>query len=116
MQQNPAILEQRYMPMSIGQRVYGINKTCEVKSKTLGLENKELKSFFKEMRDRFNEDHKNNKKLLAIIFIMAEIDKSRRDCQFEDFTSKEIFKIVKAVNYLKGSCPLLPKNLTLPLN
>ncbi|EMI4428624.1 DUF5347 family protein [Providencia rettgeri] len=116
MQHNPAILEQRYMPMSIGQRVHGINKACEVKSKTSGLENKELKSFIKEMRDRFNEDYVNNKQLLEIIFIMARIDESRRGCQFEDFTSKEIFNIVKAINYIKGSSALLPKNLTLPLN
>ncbi|MFL7853777.1 DUF5347 family protein [Providencia rettgeri] len=116
MRQNPAIHEQRYMPMSIGQRVHGINKVCEVKSKTSGLENKELKSFIKEMRDRFNEDHANNKKLLAVIFFMAEIDKSRHGCQFEDLTSKEIFNIVRAINYIKGSSALLPKNLTLPLN
>lgn len=116
MQQNPAILERRYMPMSIGQRVHGINKVCEVKSKTSGLENKELKSFIKEMRDRFNEDHANNKKLLAIIFFMADIDKSRHCCEYEDLTSKEIFNIVKAINYLKVSTAFLPKNLTLPLN
>lgn len=116
MQQTPAILERRYMPMSIQQRVHGINKVCEVKSKTSGLENKELKSFIKEMRDRFNEDHVNNKKLLSVIFFMAEIDKSRHSCQFEELTTSEIFNIVKAINYIKAASALLPKNLTLPLN
>ncbi|MEY1238765.1 DUF5347 family protein [Providencia manganoxydans] len=116
MQQNPALLETFYNPMSIQKRWNGQNKISEVKSKTFGLENKELKSFIKEMRDRFNEDHTNNKKLLAVIFFMADIDKSRHGCEYEDLTSKEIFNIVKAINYLKVSTAFLPKNLTLPLN
>ncbi|MCW2257874.1 hypothetical protein M2263_003965 [Providencia alcalifaciens] len=116
MQQNPALLEQRYMPMSIQQRAHGMNKVAEVKSKKLGLSNQELKSFMKEMRDRFNDDYENNKKLLGVIFYMSGIDKERHDCQFEDLTSKEIFNMVKSINYIKAASALLPKNLTLPLN
>ncbi|BBU94786.1 DUF5347 family protein [Providencia rettgeri] len=114
MQQNTAILEQRYMPMSIKQRVKGLDMAAQLKSKALGLSNKELKTFMREMNDRFNDDHENNKKLLGVIFDMAGIDKESKDCQFEDLTSKEIFNMVKAINYIKGAAPLLPKNLTLP--
>lgn len=116
MQQNSTTLERRYMPLSIQQRAHGMNKVAEIKSKTLGLSNQELKLFIKEMRDRFNDDHENNKKLLRIIFYMAGLDKTRYNCEFEELTSTEIFNIVKSINYIKAASALLPKNLTLPLN
>lgn len=116
MQQNPAVLEPRYMPLTIQQRAHGMNKVAEIKSKSLGLSNKELKTFIIEMRDRFNEDHENNKKLLGVVFYMAGINKERHECSFEELTTSEIFEIVKAVNYIKAASALLPKNLTLPLN
>ncbi|MEI9788402.1 DUF5347 family protein [Moellerella wisconsensis] len=116
MQQNPASLESRYLPLSIQQRTYGMNKVAEIKSKKLGLSNQELESFIKEMRNRFNDDFENNKKLLGVIFYIAGINKSRFSCQFEELTTSEIFNIVKAINYIKAASALLPKNLTLPIN
>ena len=116
MYQNPIELEQRAQYLQLDQRINGLNKTSEIKSKHFGLKNDELKYFIKEMRDSFNEHHEENKKFLGVIFYMANIDKCRHDCQFEELNTTEIFNIVKAINHIKAISAFLPKNLALPLN
>ncbi|MBG3110272.1 DUF5347 family protein [Proteus mirabilis] len=82
--------------------------------KQLGLQNEELKRFFFDMRDRFDDCYQENKKFLGVILYMAGIPKERHDLKFEDFKTSEIFDIIKAINHIKAVTALLPKQLALP--
>ncbi len=116
MQPNPALLEQRYVPMSIKQRANGLNKTAEIKAKIFKSDDKELKIFIENMRNRFNGDIESNKKFLGMVFYYADINKNRHDCNFDEFTQSEIKQIIKAINEIKGGVAFFPKNLPSPLN
>lgn len=114
MEQAYDIGEQRAFPIPISKRVEGLNHIAKLRSERFGIENKELESFFKEMRDRFDPMHQENKKFLGVILYMANIEKERHDCDYNDFSSKEIFNIVKAINYIRAISAILPKHLVLP--
>lgn len=114
MEQAYDIGEQRAFPIPISKRADGLNHIAKLRSERFGIENKELESFFKEMRDRFDPMYKDNKKFLGVILYMANIEKERRDCDYNDFSSKEIFNIVKAINHIRAISAILPKHLVLP--
>ncbi|HDT3627084.1 TPA: DUF5347 family protein, partial [Morganella morganii subsp. morganii] len=52
MEQAYDIGEPRAFPIPISKRVEGLNHIAKLRSERFGIENKELESFFKEMRDR----------------------------------------------------------------
>ena len=63
MEQAYDIGEQRAFPIPISKRADGLNHIAKLRSERFGIENKELESFFKEMRDRFDPMYKDNKKI-----------------------------------------------------
>lgn len=114
MQQQSEIAKRSAYPIPVSQRVDGLNHIAKLRSERFGMENKELESFFKSMRDRFDASHEDNKKFLGVILYMAGIDKEKHDCDYSKFSSKEIFAIVKAINHIKAISAILPKHLVLP--
>lgn len=114
MYQQSESIEQRILGVSISRRVSGLNSAAQLRSKYRGLQNKELKDFFFDMRDRFDSCYEENKKFLGVILYMANIPKERHNLKFEDFKTSEIFEIIKAMNHIKVITALLPKHLALP--
>ncbi|HEK2745631.1 DUF5347 domain-containing protein [Proteus mirabilis] len=114
MYQNQIENEQRAFHIPIADRVDGLNHTSKLNSLHFGLQNEELKRFFFDMRDPFDNCHKENKKFLGVVLYMAGIEKERHDLKFEDFKTEEVFDIIKAINHIKAVTALLPKKLALP--
>lgn len=114
MYQNQVENEQRAFHIPVAQRVDGLNHTAKLRSRHFGLQNEELKRFFFDMRDKFDDCYEENKKFLGVILYMAGIQKERHDLKFEDFKTEEIFDIIKAINHIKAVTALLPKQLALP--
>lgn len=114
MKQDYDIGEQRAFYIPIEQRTEGLNHIAKLRSERFGMENKELELFFKEMRNRFDPMYQNNKKFLGVILYMANIGKEKHDYDYKDFSSEEIFNIVKSINYIRAVSAILPKHLVLP--
>lgn len=114
MKQNYDTGEPRAFPVPVSKRADGLNHIAKLRSERFGTENKELESFFKEMRDRSDPMYQDNKKFLGVILYMANIGKERHNCDYNDFSSKEIFNIVKAINHIRAISAVLPKHLVLP--
>ncbi|MEY0252862.1 DUF5347 domain-containing protein [Morganella morganii] len=106
--------EPRAFAIPVSQRTDGLNHIAKLRSEHFGVENKELEKFFKEMRDRFDPMYQDNKKFLGVILYMANIEKEKHDCDYNDFSSNEIFDIVKAINHIRAISAILPKHLVLP--
>lgn len=114
MEQTYDIGEPRAFHIPISQRTDGLNHIAKIRSERFGLINKELETFFSDMRDRFEPNYQDNKKFLHIILYMAGIEEDKYDCDYSELSSKEIFAIVKAINHIKAISAILPKHLVLP--
>lgn len=114
MYQDPIENEQRAFHIPIADRVDGLNYTAKLRSRHFGLQNEDLKRFFFDMRDRFDDCYKENKQFLGVILYMAGIPKERHDLNFDDFKTEEIFNIIKAIHHIKAVTAILPKQLALP--
>lgn len=114
MYQNQIENEQRAFNIPIADRVDGLIHTSKINAIHFGLQNEELKLFFFDMRDKFDDCYQENKKFLGVILYMAGIPKERHDLNFEDFKTSEILDIIKAIIHIKAVTALLPKRLALP--
>lgn len=114
MYQNQVENEQRAFHIPIADRVDGLIHTSKLNSLHFGLQNDDLKLFFFNMRDEFDNCYKENKKFLGVILYMAGIPKEKHNLKFDDFKTEEIFDIIKAMIHIKAVTATFPKKLALP--
>ncbi|MFP9228938.1 DUF5347 family protein [Pectobacterium cacticida] len=113
----------RAVPLSIAARTDGLNHIARLRREHFKENNeKEMCRFFDDLRDeRFydgnREDrklaHSDNLRVLAAIFELADIDKERQNLNFNELTTEEKARLIKAMNKLKAVVSLFPKHLIL---
>lgn len=116
MQQNPALSENRFNPMTIKDRSNGLNHINELRNKIFGETDKELKDYINSANDRFSDDAESSKRFLSMIYWWARIEPNRHSCKYEELTKKEIKAIVRAMIDIKSNAANLPKRFPSVIN
>ncbi|MBA0176930.1 DUF5347 domain-containing protein [Pectobacterium odoriferum] len=113
----------RAVPLSIADRTDGLNHIAMLRGKHFNTNSeKEMCRFIDDLRDeRFYDGnrkdrkstHSDNMRVLSAIFELADIDKERHNLKFNELTTEEKAKLIKAMNKLKAVVSLFPKHLIL---
>ncbi|MBE8589231.1 DUF5347 family protein [Xenorhabdus griffiniae] len=106
--------EQRARKIAFDVRVNGLNQLAKIRQQHLKAGNEQLKSFIDEMRNKRNKNYGDNIRVLAAIFFLANIKKERHGLELNQFSIEERSELIKAINKIKASAPLLPTGLSLP--
>lgn len=107
--------KQMGVQMSAGQRVAGLNRIAEIRTKIMGDNcGDELKRFMADMRDKRDSYHERNRRALGAIFFLANIKSERHECGYDELTSDEKYALIDAMNHFRAVVSLFPKKLTLP--
>ncbi|AJC66880.1 MULTISPECIES: DUF5347 family protein [Dickeya] len=106
----------RAIPLSIAERTDGLNHIAMLRGKHFKTNSeKEMCRFIDDMRDKIDDDYHKNMRVLSAIFELADIDKERHHLKFNELTTDEKERLIKAMNKLRAVVSLFPKNLILPL-
>ncbi|PWC10913.1 hypothetical protein B4923_15490 [Brenneria roseae subsp. americana] len=106
----------RAVPLSVGARTDGLNHIAMLRRKHFLTDcEKDICRFIDDMRDKIDPACHENKRVLSAIFYLADIDKERHDVNFNELTTDEKKRLIKAMNKLKAVVSLFPRHLTLPL-
>ncbi|MFJ5443564.1 DUF5347 domain-containing protein [Pectobacterium sp. CHL-2024] len=113
----------RAVPLSIAARTDGLNHIAMLRGKHFNTNSeKDMCRFIDDLRDeRFYdgnreeraEEHSENIRVLSAIFELADIDKERHNLKFNELTTEEKTKLIRAMNKLKAVVSLFPKHLIL---
>ncbi|QHQ16205.1 hypothetical protein GMW39_10205 [Pectobacterium parmentieri] len=104
----------RAVPLSIAARTDGLNHIAMLRGKHFNTNSeKDMCRFIDDMRDKIDGDYHQNMRVLSAIFELADIDKKRRNLKFNELTTEEKAKLIRAMNKLKAVVSLFPKHLIL---
>ncbi|PHM60771.1 Phage-related protein [Xenorhabdus stockiae] len=106
--------KEKFAQINLGQRLEGLNHLSKIRSIYWGYDEKELKRFFADMRDKRDCHYEENKRALSAIFYLANIPRARHDSEISQFTSEEKHSLIKAMNHIKAVVSQFPRHLTLP--
>ncbi|OSN02943.1 hypothetical protein AU510_16250 [Lonsdalea britannica] len=103
------------VPLSVGERLNGLNHVAELRAKIFGPNiESELERFINDMRDPRDVNNKQNVRALAAIFFMAKIPAERHGVNISDLTTDEKRELINAMNHFRAVVSLFPKRLTMP--
>ncbi|WP_233971716.1 DUF5347 domain-containing protein [Pectobacterium versatile] len=104
----------RAVPLSIAARTDGLNHIAMLRGKHFNTNSeKDMYRFIDDMQDKIDDDYHQNMRVLSAIFELADIDKERHNLKFNELTTEEKAKLIKAMNKLKAVVSLFPKHLIL---
>ncbi|WP_340611622.1 DUF5347 family protein [Xenorhabdus bharatensis] len=106
--------KEKFAQINLGQRLEGLNHLSKIRAIYWGYDEKELKRFLADMRDKRDCHYEENKRALSAIFYLANIPRTRHDSEISQFTSEEKHSLIKAMNHIKVVVSQFPRNLTLP--
>ncbi|MBG6244011.1 hypothetical protein CS369_02720 [Candidatus Symbiopectobacterium sp. 'North America'] len=106
----------RAIEIGISARVEGLNHIAALRGKFFPANGeKDMCRFIDDMRDKYEPGYHDNIRVLSAMFDLADIDKERQRLKFNELTTDEKERLIKAMNKLKAVVSLFPKNLILPL-
>ncbi|UFT92962.1 DUF5347 family protein [Pectobacterium carotovorum] len=113
----------RAAPLNIAARTDGLNHIAMLRGKHFHTSSeKDMCRFIDDIRDeRFYDGEREDReakrseymRVLSAIFELADIDKERHNLKFNELTTEEKAKLIKAMNKLKAVVSLFPKHLIL---
>ncbi|MEX0444916.1 DUF5347 domain-containing protein [Xenorhabdus sp. SGI246] len=105
--------KEKFVQINLGQRLEGLNHLSKIRAIYWGNDEKELRRFLADMRDKRDCHYAENKRVLSAIFYLANIPRSRHDSEISQFTPEEKQSLIKAMNHIKVVVSQFPKHLTL---
>ncbi|WP_340619443.1 DUF5347 domain-containing protein [Xenorhabdus siamensis] len=105
--------KEKFAQINLGQRLEGLNHLSRIRATYWGNDEKELRRFLADMRDKRDCHYAENKRVLSAIFYLANIPRSRHDSEVSQFTPEEKQSLIKAMNHIKVVVSQFPKHLTL---
>ncbi|OTA18600.1 Phage-related protein [Xenorhabdus beddingii] len=105
--------KEKFAQMNLGQRLEGLNHLSRIRATYWSNDEKELKRFLADMRDKRDSHYEENRRALSAIFYLANIPRSRHDSELNQFTQEEKKALIKAMNHIKVVVSQFPKCLTL---
>ncbi|MDR0217646.1 MAG: DUF5347 domain-containing protein [Enterobacteriaceae bacterium] len=105
--------KEKFAPISLGQRLDGLNQLSRIRAIYWGDDEKELNRFLADMRDKKDCHYEENQRALSAIFYLANIPRSRHDSEISHFSPVEKQSLIKAMNHIKVVVSQFPKHLAL---
>lgn len=72
-----------------------------------------MEGFIKELRLQSNNKVRNNKRVLSMIFFLAEIEKEKHGFNFKQLTHDEQVRFIEAINQIKAVASIFPTDLAI---